>query len=82
MLTVSGIRTVAKSRLSIITPNTLKVTQLSVLWVRQMTPFKIARIGGYLARASDPPAPPGNTVMWRELSRLTDAMDGGELVGN
>ncbi|RWN55186.1 hypothetical protein [Mesorhizobium sp.] len=26
---------------------------------------KIARLGGYLARASDPP--PGNTVMWRGL---------------
>jgi hypothetical protein len=31
---------------------------------------KIARLGGYLARSSDPP--PGNTVMWRGLSRLTD----------
>ena len=31
---------------------------------------KIARLGGYLARASDPP--PGKTVMWRGLSRLTD----------
>lgn len=31
---------------------------------------KGARLGGYLARASDPP--PGNTVMWRGLSRLTD----------
>lgn len=30
----------------------------------------IARLGGYLARASDPP--PGNTVMWRGVSRLTD----------
>ena len=29
--------------------------------------IKIARLGGYLARASDPP--PGNTVMWRGLSR-------------
>jgi hypothetical protein len=35
---------------------------------------KIARLGGYLARASDPP--PGNTVMWRGLSRLTDIMLG------
>jgi Transposase DNA-binding len=46
--------------------------------------IKIARLGGYLARASDPP--PGNTVMWRGLSRLTDialgAMVGGEYVGN
>ena len=29
---------------------------------------KVARLGGYLARASDPP--PGNVVMWRGLSRL------------
>jgi hypothetical protein len=45
---------------------------------------KIARLGGYLARASDPP--PGNTVMWRAPSRLTDirlgAMNGAALVGN
>lgn len=32
--------------------------------------IKIARLGGYLARASDPP--PGNTVIWRGLSRLVD----------
>jgi hypothetical protein len=31
---------------------------------------KIARMGGYLARGHDPP--PGNTVMWRGLSRLMD----------
>ena len=31
---------------------------------------KIAKLGGYLARKKDPP--PGNTVMWRGLSRLTD----------
>ena len=45
---------------------------------------KIARLGGYLARANDPP--PGNTVMWRGLSRLTDivlgAVIGAEIVGN
>jgi hypothetical protein len=45
---------------------------------------KIARLGGYLARASDPP--PGNTVMWRGLSRLTDielgALAGAKIVGN
>jgi hypothetical protein len=45
---------------------------------------KIARLGGYLARASDPP--PGNSVMWRGLSRLTDialgATVGAEIVGN
>lgn len=32
--------------------------------------IKIARLGGYLARAND--SPPGNMVMWRGLSRLTD----------
>jgi hypothetical protein len=31
---------------------------------------QLARLGGYLARASD--APPGNTVVWRGLARLTD----------
>jgi hypothetical protein len=45
---------------------------------------KIARLGGYLARANDPP--PGNMVMWRGLSRLTDiefgAVLGAEIVGN
>jgi hypothetical protein len=45
---------------------------------------KIARLGGYLARANDPP--PGNTVMWRGLSRLTDielgANIGAKIVGN
>jgi hypothetical protein len=45
---------------------------------------KLARLGGYLARAHDPP--PGNTVIWRGLSRLTDIelgiMIGLQLVGN
>ena len=45
---------------------------------------KIAKLGGYLARASDPP--PGATVMWRGLSRLTDIALGvmlqAEIVGN
>jgi len=45
---------------------------------------KIARLGGYLARANDPP--PGNTVMWRGLTRLTDialgATVGTEIAGN
>jgi hypothetical protein len=30
--------------------------------------IKIARLGGYFARAND--GPPGNTVVWRGLSRL------------
>jgi hypothetical protein len=44
---------------------------------------KVARLGGYLGRASD--SPPGNIVMWRGLSRLTDIVIGFEaakLVGN
>jgi hypothetical protein len=45
---------------------------------------KLARLGGYLARASDPP--PGNMVVWRGLSRLTDLhlafLPGAQLVGN
>ena len=45
---------------------------------------KVARLGGYLARAKDPP--PGNTVMWRGLTRLTDIqlgfILGTKLVGN
>jgi hypothetical protein len=38
---------------------------------------KLARLGDYLARASDPP--PGNVVMWRGLSRLTDIQIGVEI---
>ncbi|ADW69336.1 transposase [Granulicella tundricola MP5ACTX9] len=45
---------------------------------------KLAQLGGYLARAKDPP--PGNTVIWRGLSRLTDIQLGfllrTQLVGN
>jgi hypothetical protein len=45
---------------------------------------KIAQLGGYLARANDPP--PGNTVIWRGLARLNDIQlgfsIGAELVGN
>lgn len=39
---------------------------------------KIARLGGYLARAGDPP--PGNTVIWRGLSRLRDIELGAKIV--
>lgn len=46
--------------------------------------IKIAKLGGYLARAHDPP--PGNIVMWRGLSRLSDisigATVGAKLMGN
>ncbi len=46
--------------------------------------LKIAKLGGYLARSSDPP--PGNAVMWRGMQRLTEIQIGVEigmqLVGN
>ena len=46
--------------------------------------IKIARLGGYLDRAKDPP--PGNIVMWRGLGRLSDIALGATLhindVGN
>ncbi len=38
---------------------------------------KLARLGGYLARMSDPP--PGNTVIWRGLRRLADIKLGAEI---
>lgn len=38
---------------------------------------RIARLGGYLDRANDPP--PGNTVIWRGLARLTDIAIGYSL---
>ena len=46
--------------------------------------LQLARLAGYLNRASDPP--PGNTVIWRGMSRLIDIeigfQMGAELVGN
>jgi hypothetical protein len=58
-----------------------KRRQIAVL-SRYLT--KVARLGGYLARKGD--SPPGNMVMWRGLSRLTDIelgfLLGVQLVGN
>ena len=42
--------------------------------------IKVARLGGYLGRATD--APPGNTVVWRGMRRLTDIQLGYELALN
>jgi hypothetical protein len=46
--------------------------------------IKLARLGGYLARNSDPP--PGNETIWRGLTRLVDIqlgiILGAQLVGN
>lgn len=38
---------------------------------------EIARLGGYLARANDPP--PGNKVLWRGLSKFADITYGATL---
>ncbi|MCX8566026.1 MAG: hypothetical protein ON057_000753 [Glomeribacter sp. 1016415] len=40
--------------------------------------IKLAQLGGYMARANDPP--PGNTVIWRGMRRLIDIHIGFELV--
>jgi hypothetical protein len=46
--------------------------------------IKLARLGGYLARNSDPP--PGNETIWRGLTRLVDiqlgVIMGAEIVSN
>lgn len=51
---------------------------------RQSRGASPGRLGGYLARAKDPP--PGNMVMWRGMSRLNDielgVLIGAGLVGN
>jgi hypothetical protein len=39
--------------------------------------IKLARLGGYLARSTDPP--PGTVVVWRGLARLTDIELGAEI---
>ncbi len=39
--------------------------------------IKLAQLGGYMARANDPP--PGNTVIWRGMRRLIDIQIGFEL---
>jgi hypothetical protein len=41
--------------------------------------INLAKLGGYLARKGDPP--PGNIVMWRGLTRLTDIVLGMQLAG-
>ena len=82
-------------------PPTLALTALEVDLLARLTPIRsppkarpppslqtsltqLARLGGYMGRASD--VPPGNTVIWRGLSRLTDIAIGYQLgtqnVGN
>jgi len=59
------------------------------VWVPQQKTLsryltKLAKLGGYLARKTDPP--PGNMAVWRGLTRLNDIVLGiriaRELVGN
>jgi hypothetical protein len=79
-------------------PPTVAFTPLEIDLLHQLVPApsfgrsaslhscltQLARLGGYLARAAD--APPGNTVIWRGLSRLTDIeigyLLGAQNVGN
>jgi hypothetical protein len=45
--------------------------------------IRLAKLGGYLGRTRD--APPGNTVLWRGMARLTDIHLGfclAQIVGN
>ena len=42
--------------------------------------LKIARLGGYLARAQDPT--PGNIIMWRGWARLNDIILGATITTN
>jgi hypothetical protein len=51
--------------------NTTRAAKASPL-SRSLT--KLARLGGYLARANDPP--PGNNVIWRGMHRLVDIQIG------
>ncbi|MDR3489679.1 MAG: winged helix-turn-helix transcriptional regulator [Bradyrhizobium sp.] len=48
---------------------------MQILWEE----YRAVHAGGYLARAKDPP--PGNTVMWRGMTRLADIRLGIELAG-
>jgi len=63
-------------------PNPMGDRRRTAVLSRYLT--KLAQLGGYLARRSD--SPPGNMVMWRGLSRLTDIelgfLMGAKLVGN
>ena len=47
---------------------------LSMISARAMVSYyylnKVAKLGGYMNRALDPP--PGNMVMWRGFSKLSD----------
>ena len=52
--------------------NLVKPKRLETSQPRSLSNYirKMAKLGGYLAQASDPP--PGNLVIWRGFSRLND----------
>lgn len=58
----------------------LVVSRKKALMGRTLADYvtQIARLGGYLARAHDPP--PGNIVIWRGWSRLMDLKTGANLI--
>jgi hypothetical protein len=64
LVALTGVETHLLDTLTPETPKRRRKATLSTYLI------KIARLGGYLARAKD--SPPGNMVMWRGLSRLTD----------
>lgn len=78
-------------------PPKLAITEMEIKLLDQLKPdtksgekylsdylLKLAKMGGYLARTSDPP--PGNKIMWRGIQKLNDIQIGVEigmkLVGN
>ena len=79
------------SRTSSKTPPLLGLTKIEKLVLEKLKPskenkslsdylIKIAKLGGYLGRSSD--APPGNTVIWRGISKLQDIVVGIEIGKN
>jgi hypothetical protein len=56
-------------------PDTSNIPRQRKLLSHYLT--KLARLGGYLARACDPP--PGTIVIWRGLTRLTDIQIGVDI---
>ena len=65
--------------LDLLKPNKVKAKQVLSDYI-----IKIAKLGGYIGRATDPP--PGNKVIWKGMERLADILIGVEmgmkLVGN
>jgi hypothetical protein len=79
------------NRVAPMAPPQLALTELEITTLDRLRPdkdpnvqkslsgyiLKIARLGGYLARAQDPP--PGNIIMWRGWARLNDIVLGATI---